>query len=65
MTVEETGMTFSPSARSLGDGSFDEILERFVGGDPFGGRGRSRPVERVDPARRRSQQVRITDDADA
>ncbi|MEN3271346.1 MAG: ATP-dependent Clp protease ATP-binding subunit ClpC, partial [Actinomycetota bacterium] len=51
-------MTFDPFNRGLGDSSFDDILERFFGGDPFGGRGRSAPVERVDLARLLSRQAR-------
>ena len=41
-------MAFDPFSRGLGEGSFDEILERFFGGDPFGRSVRSRPVDRVD-----------------
>jgi ATP-dependent Clp protease ATP-binding subunit ClpC len=51
-------MTFDPFSRGLGDTSFDEILERFFGGDPFGRSLRSRPIDRVDLSRLLSEQSR-------
>jgi ATP-dependent Clp protease ATP-binding subunit ClpC len=52
-------MTFDPFARGLGGGSFDDLIERFFGGDPFrAGGGRSRSVERVDISRLLSDQAR-------
>ena len=55
---EEIEMTFDPFSRGLGEGSFDEILDRFFGGDPFGRSVRSRQVDRVDLSRLLSKQSR-------
>ena len=51
-------MTFDPFSGGLGEGSFDEILGRFFGGDPFGRSVRSRPIDRVDLSRLLSTQSR-------
>src|SRR5688572_1755223 len=55
---EEVDMTFDPFSRSLDEGSFDELLDRFFGADPFGRSVRSRPVDRVDLSRLLSKQSR-------
>ncbi|RBY84993.1 ATP-dependent Clp protease ATP-binding subunit [Blastococcus sp. TF02A-30] len=51
-------MTFDPFARGFGGGSFDDLIERFFGGDPFGGGGRPRAVQRVNISRLLSDQAR-------